>query len=227
MTDPATLQREFDEVARALEAGGRADTLQPPERALLGYLPASCGDVLEVGCGDGAITRQVAQRARSVLAVDLSPEMIRLARSRSARQPDIEYRVSDITTMELPVAAFDMIVSVAALHHMPLAPTVRRLAAAVRPGGLLLIQDLLTRRGLRHVPTNAVAWLARRVRGAHSCNVNASAGTIAALYREHGRGESYLTPAEAMRVYSELLPGSRVVHHLEWRYTAIWQRVET
>ena len=73
----------------------------------------------------------------------------------------------------------------------------------------------------RHLPVNALAWLARRLRGARR---GAHGGAIAALYRAHGRGERYLTPAEAVRAYAELLPGSRVAHHLEWRYTVVWRR---
>ena len=49
-------------------------------------------------------------------------------------------------------------------------------------------------------------------------------GGVAALYREHGRGERYLTPSEAAHIYSRLLPDARVVHHLFWRYTAVWRR---
>ena len=47
---------------------------------------------------------------------------------------------------------------------------------------------------------------------------------LAALYAEHGEGERYLRPAEAERAYRKLLPGSRVVHHLEWGYTMVWER---
>jgi 2-polyprenyl-3-methyl-5-hydroxy-6-metoxy-1,4-benzoquinol methylase len=173
--------------------------------------------VLEVGCGHGALTRHLAARADSVLALDLSPEMIRVARARSARWPNVEYRVADVAEAELPAAGFDVVLSAATLHHLPLAPTVRRLAGAVRPGGWLAIQDLVTRPGLRALPLNAAAWLLRRLRGRGS-------RPVAALYHEHGAGERYLRPAEAERAYRELLPGARVVHHLEWRYTMLWRR---
>ena len=221
----ATVRREFDAIARALEGGGLADRLQPCEHALLAYLPPDCGHVLEVGCGHGALTRRVARRARSVLALDLSPEMIRIARAHSAEQSNIDYRVADVTATDLPASTFDVVLSVATVHHVPLAPTVARLAAAVRPGGLLLIQDLVTRPGVRHLPTNALAWLARRARAARGGRQSAAHhALVAALYREHGRGERYLTPAGAVRVYRELLPGARVRHHLEWRYTLVWRR---
>jgi 2-polyprenyl-3-methyl-5-hydroxy-6-metoxy-1,4-benzoquinol methylase len=212
---------DFDRIARAIEAARPADALRPFERALLGHLPARCGRVLEVGCGHGALTRQVAARADAVLALDLSPEMIRVARALSAESPNVEYRVADVAEAELPAAAFDVVLSVATLHHLPLAPTVRRLADAVRPGGRLVIQDLVTRPGLRSVPVNALAFALQRLSGRGR---SLRSTPLAALYAEHGEGERYLRPAEAARVYRELLPGAHVIHHLEWRYTMVWER---
>ena len=212
---------DFDRIARAIEAAGTADALRPFERALLGHLPARCGRVLEVGCGHGALTRHVAARADSVLALDLSPEMIRVARALSTESPNVEYRVADVAETELPAAAFDAVLSVATLHHLPLEPTVRRLADAVRPGGRLVIQDLVTRPGLRSVPLNALAFALQQLSGR---GPSLRPTPLAALYAEHGEGDRYLRPAEAERAYRELLPGSRVVHYLEWRYTMVWER---
>jgi SAM-dependent methyltransferase len=220
----ASVREDFDGIARALGAAGAGDDVPPYERALLGHLPAACDRVLEVGCGDGALTRQVARRARAVLALDLSPEMIRLARARSAGCDNIDFRVADVTATELPPRAFDAVLSVATLHHVPLGPTLTRLAAAVRPGGVLLIQDLVRRPGVRHLPVNALAWLARRLRLAPGPRHGRRGAGVAALYAAHGRGERYLTPAEAARAYAQLLPGTRVIHHLAWRYTAVWRR---
>jgi hypothetical protein len=95
---------------------------------------------------------------------------------------------------------------------------VRRLAGWVRPGGRLVIQDVVTRPGLRHLPANAFGFAVRLLSGRRR------ATPLAALYDAHGRGERYLRPREAVRVYRELLPGARVVHHLEWRYTMVWDR---
>jgi len=219
MSTAREVRQDFDRIARAIEEARLPDALRPFERALLGWLPARCGRVLEVGCGHGALTRHVAARADSVLALDLSPEMVRVARSRSARWPNVEFRVADVMDAGIPDAGFDVVLSAATLHHLPLAPAVRRLAGAVRPDGWLVVQDLVTRPGLRGLPLNAAAWLLQRVRG----DGRASAA-VAALYEAHGAGERYLQPAEAARVYRELLPGSRVAHHLEWRYTMRWRR---
>jgi SAM-dependent methyltransferase len=219
MTD---VRRDFDRIAQAIEAARLPDALRPFERALLDRLPARCGRVLEVGCGHGALTRQVAARAGSVLALDLSPEMVRVARARSAAWPNVEYRVADVAEADLPDAAFDVVLSAATLHHLPLEPTVLRLADAVRPGGLLVIQDLVTRPGLRFIPVNALAFGVQLLAGRGRWSLRPA--PLAALYAEHGEGERYLRPDEAERLYRVLLPGARVAHHLEWRYTMVWER---
>jgi SAM-dependent methyltransferase len=218
---------DFDRIALALEAADLADSLHPCERWLVDQLPASCRRVLDVGCGQGAMSRLVASHVASVLCLDQSPAMIHLARRRSAAVRNIEYRRADIVSAPLPHATFDAIISVNTLHHVPLDAVIPRLVAALRPGGLLAIQDILDRPGLRYLPINSVAWVTRRARwftGDRDVTANRA---VAALYREHGRGERYLTPRNAKHAYIELLPGARVVFHLEWRYSVIWRRPAT
>jgi ubiquinone/menaquinone biosynthesis C-methylase UbiE len=67
-------------------------------------------DVLEIGCGEGRLTRRFASGARSVLGVDLDAESIALA---PAQLPEslrsvVTFQVADITALELPTAAFDV-----------------------------------------------------------------------------------------------------------------------
>jgi SAM-dependent methyltransferase len=52
-------------------------------RYLLGHLPQRCRTVLEIGCGTGAFARLLAEHSEKVLALDLSPRMISLAKERS------------------------------------------------------------------------------------------------------------------------------------------------
>jgi 2-polyprenyl-3-methyl-5-hydroxy-6-metoxy-1,4-benzoquinol methylase len=215
------VRRDFDRIARAIDAARAPDRLRPFERALLARLPSRCERVLEVGCGHGALTRQLARRAHAVLALDLSPEMIRVARERSAGCANVEYRIADVAEVELPSARFDVVLCVATLHHLPLRPTVRRLADAVRPGGRLLIQDLVARPGVRYLPVNLVAAALQLLAGRGPFSPRSA---LASLYAEHGRGERYLRPDEAAQAFGELLPGSRLHHHLEWRYTLVWDR---
>ena len=69
-------------------------------------------DVLEVGCGDGCLTWRYANRTHSVLALDPDATTIEQARA-SLPEPlrhTVTFQVADITSVELPPAAFDVVV---------------------------------------------------------------------------------------------------------------------
>src|SRR6266545_1587483 len=72
--------------------------------------PAGCR-VLEVGAGTGRATRFLARTAARVVAFDLAPEMIAIARRRFAGQPHVSCLVADLRTLEL-AERFDLIAAV-------------------------------------------------------------------------------------------------------------------
>lgn len=69
-------------------------------------------DVLEIGCGDGRLTRRIAERTRSVLGVDVDAESIALAQARlpESLRANVTFQVTGITAAKLPAAAFDVAV---------------------------------------------------------------------------------------------------------------------
>jgi SAM-dependent methyltransferase len=101
-------------------------------------LPASMQGmrVLDLGCGFGAFAREARVRgARSVLAVDLSQRMLAEARART-NDPAITYVRAPLEEFEPAQQAFELVVSTLALHYIAnLEPVVRRVAAALVPGG--------------------------------------------------------------------------------------------
>ncbi len=69
-------------------------------------------DVLEIGSGEGRITWRFAHQAASVLALDLNQIRIKgaLDNTPDALQSKLAFQVADITSVELPEAAFDVAV---------------------------------------------------------------------------------------------------------------------
>ena len=96
--------------------------------------------VLDAGCGSGQWAIALAERGARVTAIDLSPEMIRLAGDHaSARGRDIEWRTGDVTRLADPLAVFDAIHARALLQFVPDVPgALRELRRVLRPGGRLL-----------------------------------------------------------------------------------------
>jgi magnesium-protoporphyrin O-methyltransferase len=86
---------------------------------LLDWLPADLRGrrLLDAGCGTGALSVEAAQRGAEVLAIDLSPNLIRLARERTPSQVAgrIEYRVGDL--LDPGLGRFDYMVAMDSLIH--------------------------------------------------------------------------------------------------------------
>ncbi len=89
------------------------------------------GDVLDLGVGGGRTTGLLAAAARSYVGVDLSPEMVALARS---RHPGADLRTGDAVDLGgLDDAAYD---------HADRAAALASMARVTRPGGRVLFSSL-------------------------------------------------------------------------------------
>jgi SAM-dependent methyltransferase len=217
------IRSDFDRIASLSDK--RTDH-NPYENYLLAQLPQKCDKVLEVGCGTGAFTRLLARRADEVLALDLSPVMIRRAVERSPEHANIDFQIADITTTELPAHHFDAIVSLATLHHLPQRETVKRLKNALRTGGTLLIHDLFAPEGLFDLAASGVALWVNAGRQLIKFARLRPRKEVRDAWKEHGRHDTYLTIKEVRALRDELLPAALVKRHLLWRYSLIWRKPE-
>jgi SAM-dependent methyltransferase len=109
------IRSEFDRIA---ESSTRLpDILGPHEASLLREVPRDASIALDLGCGTGALARRLASRCRHVVAIDMSPQMIRQARNRSAQIPNIEFHVSEVGEWLDAHGSYDCITAMAVFHH--------------------------------------------------------------------------------------------------------------
>jgi trans-aconitate 2-methyltransferase len=100
--------------------------------------------VLDVGCGDGKISAQIAAQVEngSVLGIDLSADMIHLASMQfnAEKFPNLSFMQMDATSIQLP-RRFDAVFSNATLHwEKDHRAVLRGIHAALKPGGKILLQ---------------------------------------------------------------------------------------
>ena len=104
--------------------------------------PGPNSRVLDLGCGDGRIAEYISDvTGAHVTGLDFIPAAIGHAQQRTAAKVDrLHFRVGDINALDLPSAAFDIIVSIDTIYFSEdYACTIRQLIDALRPGGQLAI----------------------------------------------------------------------------------------
>ena len=218
----ARVQSDFDRLA-AFDTGAWSHNSHY-HAYLLRRLPRRIELALEIGCGAGEFSRLLARRARRVTALDLSPEMVRVARECSVAYPNIEYVVADAITWDISPNTFDCVASIATLHHLPLKPMLTRMRDALRPGGTLLVLDL-------HAPDFPGDYLRSALALPASIAMRLLHGlplreppNVRAAWAEHARRDVYPHVGEVKRLCARLLPGARVRKHLLWRYSLTWRK---
>jgi SAM-dependent methyltransferase len=140
LDDPELVASEYRDEARLMRracgfAGiGTAHDARVPLVAEV--VAARPGRVLEVGCGWGELAEWVARETGAeVVATDLSPRMVELARERG-----LEALVADVQALPFAGAAFDLAVAAWMLYHVPdLALAIDELARVLVPGGTLVV----------------------------------------------------------------------------------------
>jgi SAM-dependent methyltransferase len=196
-------------------------------RLLLRQLPQRCQRVLDVGCGAGLFAARLAQRSKQVDAVDRCAAMIEEAKRRT---PDnVNCVLADVLVDALPSKDYDAILSITALHHMPLQDALPVLADALRPGGVLAAVALPRPDLRRELPIEIVAAIGHRLLGAVFFAKRALRSDDG-FAKDPDRSSMPvamnppLTTREVADQAAALLPGVQVRRLLFWRYLLIWRK---
>ena len=218
----STVQEEFDRIALVSPDGATHNNHY--HNFLLRHLPPTCSNSLDVGCGTGSFARRLAERSKHVLALDLSAEMIRIARDRSEKFPNIDFQLADVMDMHFDVGSFDCIATIATLHHLPFEEVVLKMKGALNPGGVMLILDLFEPSGIADSLSNLVALpVSAALRLKHHGRLLPRREERAA-WNAHAMHDSYPTIEEVQSICERILPGAKIRKHLLWRYSIVWNK---
>lgn len=110
--------------------------------AALPWLTASPhGQVLDAGCGTGNFSLKLARMGYEVTGIDISPDMLDIARSKAIRSGySIRFLKMDLTGLDFPDHSFDKVLSMAAWEFVPDPQRgFAELWRVLKPGGSLII----------------------------------------------------------------------------------------
>lgn len=174
---------------------------------------ASCASVLDVGCGDGALSAYLDDGRKTVTGIDPDEGCIQTAQARSCE--NAEFLCADFMTCPFD-RTFDAVVFVASLHHMEMPSAVRKAKALLNPGGKLLIVGLAK-------PSSVLDYIVEALR-VFPCAVISRLKHMKTS-EEQSIPVSYVFPAmnEVRETARELLPGAKLRNGLYYRYLLKWE----
>jgi ArsR family transcriptional regulator len=114
----------------------------------------------DLGCGTGQLTETVAPYVKRVIAVDSSPDMLDAARQRVAGAPNVDLRQGELESLPLDAGELDAAMLSLVLHYSPSpARALAEVARAVRPGGRVLVVDMLPHERQEYQQQMGHVWL--------------------------------------------------------------------
>jgi SAM-dependent methyltransferase len=137
------VRESYDSAAEAYAEHLATELAQKPlDRHLLNRFAEGTrgrGLVADVGCGPGHVTRYLQEQGVAMAGIDLSPEMIAVARRLN---PGLSFQVGDMRKLDLPDAALAGVVAFYSIVHFEpaeLTAILLEMRRTLAPGGLALI----------------------------------------------------------------------------------------
>ena len=177
------------------------------QRLILDRIPPTAQRALDVGCGEGILTRALGEQIPVVVGIDKHEASIERARQAGG---DVTYEQADVLTYT--AEPFDFVASIATLHHMDTENALRTCANLLKGHGRLVVVGCAERELPRDLPWEAAGAIKTR-----------------ALKLKHGYWEHHspvvdptLTHRQTREIVLDTLPGARYRQLALWRYLLDW-----
>jgi ubiquinone/menaquinone biosynthesis C-methylase UbiE len=122
----------------------RSDTAYPLEYAYHELGSVEGKRIVDYGCGSGANSVLLANRGAHVWGIDISEDLLRLARRRlavSGREGGATFIAGSAHDMPFPDGSIDVVFGIAILHHLDLNLVSREVRRVLKPGGRAIFQE--------------------------------------------------------------------------------------
>lgn len=182
-------------------------------RRILDAVPRHARTALDAGTGNGLLAAELHTVVPDVTALDVDADVLDVARQ---QDEGVRWVRGDVMTYPLPRASYDVVASVATLHHLPdLDRSLTRLAELTAPGGVLAVVGLAASSG----PLDALYDVAGLIE--HRVQVRRHG------FWEHSAPTTWPPPhtyAEVRRSVQRTLSDAAWSRLPLWRYLLIWNK---
>jgi SAM-dependent methyltransferase len=117
--------------------------------------------ILELGCGTASFTGELARSGAGIVAIDVSPELLEIARA-NCSAPNVRYEIQNAYALTYSDATFDSVVGSSVLHHLEIEEALREIYRVLRPGGTIYFTEPNMLNPQIAIQKN-VPWIKRRL----------------------------------------------------------------
>ncbi len=96
--------------------------------------------VLELGCGTGYFTRELVRSGADIVAIDVSPELLEIARAHCSAR-NVRYENQNAYALTHPDGVFDSVVGSSVLHHLEIEEALHEIYRVLKPGGTIYFTE--------------------------------------------------------------------------------------
>jgi SAM-dependent methyltransferase len=117
--------------------------------------------ILEIGCGTGYFTRELTRRGADIVAIDVSPDLLEIAKANSSA-PNVRYEIQNACALTYSDATFDSVVGSSILHHLEIEDALREIYRVLKPAGTIYFTEPNMLNPQIAIQKN-VPWIKRRL----------------------------------------------------------------
>jgi ubiquinone/menaquinone biosynthesis C-methylase UbiE len=222
MPNTELLKKDFDEIARIYHP--KWDHNVHYYKYLSKLIPENCETILDIGCGNGEFARLISNKSKKIICMDISPEMISIAKSQSKDYPNLEFEAGNVFHKNIPAGSFDCVVSIATFHHYLLEDVMRRSIEWLKEDGKLIVFDVYKPKTFYDFVYSLIAIIPdvflNYIKNRHI----RESKQIRQVWNNHSKNDRVITFNEVYKAAFRASATVKIKRHLFWRYSVICKK---